>query len=214
MDSARVIIERNREVMENARQSMRESRKSMLRQPMIVTTKHMRLKDGNVIVIDKDGGDIELGDAPHGARVTTGGGAIIVGRSRGVVSAETGGGDIEIGPAEGAAAATTGAGNVSINLVGSEPHPVDVSSGKGNVDIILPKDANATLDLETAYTKNCTKHSKISGDFPLTVTETNEWDASQGTPRKYVRVRQKIGNGGPVIRVRTVNGDIRLKRGS
>ena len=214
MDSARVILRRNREIMERARESMRESRETSESSPTIVTMKRMRVQDGNVIVIDKDGGDIEIDDAPHGARVSTGGGAIIVGRARAAVSAHTGGGDIEIGLAEGAAAATTGAGDVSINLVGEGAHPVNVSSGKGSIEIILPKDANATLDLETAYTQNYGKHTQIKGDWPLTVTETDEWDASQGTPRKYVRVRQKIGKGGPVIRVRTVNGDIRLKQGS
>jgi hypothetical protein len=29
-----------------------------------------------------------------------------------------------------------------------------------------------------------------------------------------VRVQQKIGNGGSLIRVRTVNGDIRIKQGN
>jgi hypothetical protein len=166
------------------------------------------------IVIDKDGGSIELQDAPKGAHVTTGGGAIIIGKSRGDVSAMTGGGDIDLGPMDGAADATTGAGDVSINLVGERPHPVNIRSGKGNVELVLPPDANATLDLETAYTENYRRHTKITGDWPLNVTETDQWDDSHGTPRKYVRVRQEIGKGGPVIRVRTVNGDIRVKRGS
>jgi hypothetical protein len=214
MDSARVILRKNREIMDRARESVREIRVTSESSPRIVKMKTMRMQDGNVIVIDKDGGDIDLDDAPHGARVSTGGGTIVVGRARGTVSAHTGGGDIEIGPSEGAAAATTGAGDVSINLVGEGAHPVDVSSGKGNVQLFLPKDANATLDLETAYTDNYHGHPQIKGDWPLTVTETNEWDSSQGTPRKYVRVRQQIGKGGPVIRVRTVNGNILLKRGS
>ncbi|HLB08735.1 MAG TPA: hypothetical protein VK617_04325, partial [Gemmatimonadaceae bacterium] len=121
-------------------------------------------------------------------------------------------GRISIGRADAAAKATTGAGDVTITTGGGEAHPVDVRSGSGNVELRLPKGANATLDLETAYTENFGKATKIRSDWPLDVTETNEWDASQGTPRKYVRARQKIGNGGPLIRVRTVNGDINLKQ--
>jgi len=221
---AREMFERHREEMASAREAMQRARESMLlnrdsdtsdSDPTIVTMKHMRmLKDGKSIVIDKDGGDVHLEDAPDGARIFTGGGAIVVERSKGVVRAQTGGGNIEISSAEGSAAAVTGAGDVSINLVGESAHPVNVSSGKGNIDLILPKDANATLDLETAYTKNYGKHTQIKGDWPLTVVETDEWDSSQGTPRKFVRVKQTIGKGGPVIRVRTVNGDIRIKRGS
>ena len=170
-------------------------------------------KDG-LIIIDKDGGSIQLEDAPKGARVMTGGGAIMIGKSRGDVSAETGGGNIDLGPIEGGADATTGAGNVVISLVGERPHPVNITSGKGSVELVLPKDANVTLDLETAYTENSSRHTKITGDWPLKVTETDEWDDSHGTPRKYVRVRQDIGRGGPVVHIRTVNGDITIKRGS
>jgi hypothetical protein len=214
IDSARIVLRRNRVLMNRAHESMRESMDDSESSPRIVKMKRLRVQDGNVIVIDKDGGDIDLDEVPHEARVSTGGGAIVVGRAHGAVSATTGGGDIEIGPAEGAAAATTGAGDVSINLVGEAPHPVNVSSGKGNVEIILPSNVNATLDLEVGYTKNWGKHPQIKGDWPLTVTETDDWDSRQGTPRKYVRVRQTLGKGGPVIRVRTVNGDIKLKRGS
>jgi hypothetical protein len=214
MDSARVIIRRNRETINRARDTILEGTDDSEASPRIVRMKSMRTQNGNVIVIDKDGGDIQLDDVEHDAHVSTGGGAIVVGRARGSVSAYTGGGDIEIGPAEGAAAATTGAGDVSISLVGEAPHPVNVSSGKGNVEIVLPKDANATLDLEIGYTKNFSKHPVIEGDWPMTVTQTDSWDASEGTPRKYVRVKQTIGKGGPVIRVHTMNGNIRIKRGN
>jgi DUF4097 and DUF4098 domain-containing protein YvlB len=137
----------------------------------------------------------------------------VIGKSKGDVRAQTGGGDIDLGPLEGGADATTGAGDVSINLVGERLHPVNIMTGKGNVELVLPKDANATLDLETAYTQNFGRRTKIQGDWKLNVTETDDWDDSHGTPRKYVRVRQDIGKGGPVIRIRTVNGDITLKRG-
>jgi hypothetical protein len=81
------------------------------------------------------------------------------------------------------------------------------------VELVLPRDANVTLDLETSYTKNFHRKATIKSDLPLDVTETHDWDDSHGTPRKYVRVKQTIGKGGPVIRIRTVNGDIRIKQG-
>ena len=89
-----------------------------------------------------------------------------------------------------------------------------MTSGKGQVVLVLPSDLNATLELETAYTDNFGRKTRIVSDWPLNVTETNNWDDSQGTPRKYVRVRQKIGSGGGLIRVRTVNGNVVLKRGT
>ena len=160
------------------------------------------------------GGELSLPSAPQGARVTTGGGRISIGSSGGEVYAQTGGGPIDIGPASGSVAAHTGAGDVNIELKGSGSHSVDVTSGSGQVVIVAPADLNATLELETAYTNNFRGKTRIVSDWPLNVTETNNWDDSQGTPRKYVRVRQNLGKGGAEIRVRTVNGNIVLKRGS
>jgi beta-lactamase regulating signal transducer with metallopeptidase domain/DUF4097 and DUF4098 domain-containing protein YvlB len=160
------------------------------------------------------GGAISVPSAPEGAYVTTGGGRIRIGPSGGEVHAHTGGGDIEVGPASGSVEAFTGAGDVRIELKGADSHTVGVTSGKGDVDLILPPNLNATLELETAYTNNFGRKTRISGDWPVSVTETPDWDDSHGTPRRYVRVRQNIGRGGAVIRVRTVNGDITLRRGS
>ena len=166
------------------------------------------------IRMNSNGGDISLPAAPNGARVTTGGGAVRIGPSAGEVYASTGGGPIDIGPASGSVEAHTGGGNVTITLTGSGPHSVDVTSGKGQVELIVPRDVSATLELESAYTNNLGHETRIESDWPLTITSTKDWDRSEGTPRKYVRARQTIGSGGPVIRVRTVNGNVLLRRGN
>jgi len=88
-----------------------------------------------------------------------------------------------------------------------------VTSGSGRVVITAPNDLNATLDLTTAYTNNRRTKTSIISDWPVTVTETPDWDNTEGTPRRYVRVRQQLGRGGPLIRVNTVNGDIVLRKG-
>jgi DUF4097 and DUF4098 domain-containing protein YvlB len=164
------------------------------------------------IRMDAAGGPLSLPSAPQGARVTTGGGRIRIGPSGGAVYAETGGGPIDIGPATGSVAAHTGSGDVSLQLIGAGPHDVDITSGTGRVVLVVPSDLNATLELESAYTENFGRKTRVVGDWPLSVSETAGWDDSHGTPRKYVRVRQNIGRGGGLIRVRTVNGDIELKR--
>jgi DUF4097 and DUF4098 domain-containing protein YvlB len=166
------------------------------------------------ITMKSSGGAISVPSAPDGAHVTTGGGRIRIGPAGGQVYAQTGGGDIEIGPATGSVEAITGAGDVRIELKGADSHSVSVASGTGEVDLIVPANLNATLELETAYTNRLGHKTQIISDFPVSVTETSAWDDSHGTPRRYVRVRQNIGRGGEVIRVETVNGDIKLRRGS
>jgi DUF4097 and DUF4098 domain-containing protein YvlB len=165
------------------------------------------------IIMSTAGGAISLPSAPNGARVTTGGGKISIGSAGGAVYAQTGGGDIQIGPAAGSVEAITGAGDVDIDFRGNGS--VDVAAGVGRVTIRAPSDLNANLELITAYTdKFRGGKTRIISDWPVSVTETPEWDYSKGTPRRYVIVRQQIGNGGPLIRVNTTNGDIVLRKGS
>jgi hypothetical protein len=73
---------------------------------------------------------------------------------------------------------------------------------------------NATLDLETGYTQKFRGKTRIISDWPVSITETTDWDDSHGTPRRYVRVRQQVGRGGPLIKVNTTNGDIVLRKGA
>jgi beta-lactamase regulating signal transducer with metallopeptidase domain len=185
----------------------------------ISTTTHWSDDDGSRagfamsgIRMSMAGGPISLAAAPDGARVTTGGGRIRIGPSGGEVYAMTGGGDIDIGPATGSVEAHTGAGDVTIELKGAGAHSVNVTSGRGQVVLVVPRDLDATLDLETAYTNNFGHKTRIVSDFPLQTSETADWDAREGTPRRYVRARQTLGKGGGIIRVRTVNGDVVLKR--
>ena len=162
----------------------------------------------------RSGGAISLDEAPDGARVTTGGGPIRIGRSAGEVFARTGGGTIEIGPAEGSVVASTGAGDITVTFRGRGLHAADLTSGQGKVVLVLPRDFNGMLVLETAYTNNLAHKTYIDSDWPLSITETPDWDATYGTPRRYVRAREVIGSGGGTIRVRTVNGNVIVRRGS
>jgi beta-lactamase regulating signal transducer with metallopeptidase domain/DUF4097 and DUF4098 domain-containing protein YvlB len=167
--------------------------------------------------VTKAGGDIVVDRAPDGAVLETGGGEIRLGPSSGDVRVQTGGGDIEIGPATGSVSATTGAGDVTVTIIGGEgkgaDHSVEVFSGKGSVVIELPENLSARFDLETAYTENFGRRTRITSDWNLSQEETERWDDSEGTPRKYVRARGTVGEGGGLIRVRIVNGDVTIRRG-
>ena len=178
----------------------------------IMGVERARTFAANGIRMNSAVGAIVLPAAPDGAHVTTGKGRIWIGPSGGEVYASTGGGPIEIGPATGSVDARTGAGDVTIQLDGAGMHSVDVLSGKGDIVLILPPELDATLDLETAYTSTFGRQTRIVSDWPLTIVETSTWDTAQGTPRRYVRARQNLGRGGSLIRVRTVNGDVRLRR--
>lgn len=163
--------------------------------------------------MSKAGGSINLASVPAGGVLSTGGGDITIGSSGGKLRVSTGGGSIDLGRMGGDVVATTGAGNVSITVVNTDgtSHSVEVHSGSGRVTIDLPANIDAQLDLETAYTET---HSptKIESAFAVNVTETQEWDYRNGTPRRYVRATGTAGSGRGLIRIRTVNGDVVIRR--
>lgn len=163
--------------------------------------------------IEKAGGDIVLNAAPNGARVHTGGGDIRVGESRDAVSAHTGGGDVQIGPASASVEAGTGAGEVRIVIDRVTPGQViEAWSGKGRVIIELPRDFDGRLELETAHTRTHEETARISSDFDIDREPLTDWDDRQGTPRRYLRASGRIGRGDARVVVRTVNGEIEIRR--
>ena len=179
--------------------------------PGAVGSGKIRTASGDDYYVRKSGGDIRIAEAPNGASVGTGGGHVTIGRSNGDVSATTGGGDMTVGPVNGAVELTTGAGDVRVTVT-STNKPINIASGNGTITLILPEGMSANLDLETAFTRHHRGETRIQSDWPVSTTVTSNWDNAMGTPRRYVRTRSAIGGGGPTIRVRTVNGNIIIRR--
>jgi beta-lactamase regulating signal transducer with metallopeptidase domain/DUF4097 and DUF4098 domain-containing protein YvlB len=173
-----------------------------------------RADKAGVVHISRAGGNVHLDEAPKGAAITTGGGNVRVGRSGGDVEVGTGGGDIEIGPASGSVSAHTGAGRVAVKIApGAGPeHSVEIASGSGAAVIELPANLSARFEIETAYTEKYGKKTRIVSDFPLQLSETSTWDATQGTPRKYVRGAGTAGKGEGLVEVKIVNGDVTIRK--
>jgi DUF4097 and DUF4098 domain-containing protein YvlB len=165
------------------------------------------------LVIDKAGGNIDLNAAPNGARVHTGGGDVHVGEAGGDVSATTGGGDVSVGPASGSVKASTGAGEVHIIVDrSSRDQLIEAWSGKGKVIIELPRDFQGRLELETAHTRTHEATASIRSDFEIDREPLTDWDDRQGTARRYLRATGRIGRGDARVVVRTVNGEIEIRR--
>lgn len=167
-----------------------------------------------VLHIGKAGGDVDLEEAPEGAVISTGGGRVSVGRSAGLVDASTGGGDIEIGPVAGSVRAGTGAGDIHVTLAdaGGERQTVNLTSGSGKMIVELPAGFDGAIELETSYTESHGRATRIESAWQLQHEPATDWDDREGTPRRYVRARGVLGNGRGLVRIKTVNGDIELRR--
>jgi hypothetical protein len=163
--------------------------------------------------IQKAGGDVDLDGVPNGGRIHTGGGDITIGRSAGTIRANTGGGDIRIGPVAGSIDATTGAGEVRLIVdKASGEQVIEAASGYGRVIIELPSDFDGRLDLETAHTRTHESTSRIDSDWELIRQPLTDWESRAGTPRRYLRASAVLGRGTGRVTVRTVNGEIEIRR--
>jgi len=164
--------------------------------------------------ITRAGGAVDLDDVPQGGEIHTGGGDIHIARGAGTIQAQTGGGDVTVGPIAGSVSASTGAGDVRLQLVsvGGRGQSAQVWSGTGNVVVELPADLNARFEIETGYTESFGRVAKITSDWTLEREPVTGWDSSEGTPRRLVRATGTAGHGDGFIKIKTVNGDVELRR--
>jgi DUF4097 and DUF4098 domain-containing protein YvlB len=163
---------------------------------------------GEEVHIDTMGGSIDVSDAPLGANVHTMGGDITIESAAVSVEAETMGGDIEIGEADGWVKATTMAGDVHVRVVGS--HDVKLETMHGEVRLELPDGGDMDFDVEIQFTKNSNRNYRIESDFPLDISEAEDWTYDRGTPRKVIR-GVSSGGGNRVV-IRAINGNVYLSR--
>jgi len=168
------------------------------------------------VKISTMGGAIHVDDAPNGADVHTMGGAITIKSAKKYVKAKTMGGAIEIGSVDGWVKATTMGGDITAAMTGdaSGPdHSVELSSMGGEVILSLPKNIDANFDIHLVYTRDSRQDYEIRSDFDLNIEEADDdWNYSGGQARKEITGTGKTGTGKHTIYVKTVNGDIIIKK--
>jgi len=133
---------------------------------------------------------------PHGASVehlATVNGTLRISDVDNVEELRTVNGNIEVFEGGGAVRAHTTNGNIHIELPRRQARDVVAETMNGSVIMALPADAQA--DLET----RCL-NGNFSSEIPISMEST-------AAPRE---MRGRLGAGGAVIRLRTVNGAIRI----
>ena len=168
---------------------------------------------GETVQISSMGGSIDVDEAPDGAIVQTAGGGIDIRDADQFVKAQTGGGDIYIQIESGWVKATTGAGDIDVVIKAEAKDNGDVTllTGTGDVSITLPSGFSMELDVDLAYTRNSDQDYRIISDFDIDEERTSKWDSDHGTPRKHIYGTATIAGGRHKIKIKTVNGDVRIK---
>src|SRR5262249_299153 len=161
------------------------------------------------------GGEINVDSAPSGADVKTGGGRIHISSARGFVKASTGGGRIDIDAVDGWVKASTGAGAVNVTVTGDGSegrHDIYITTGTGEVTLTVPANFSMEFDLKLGYTR-ADRQYQIVSDFDMDKQATSDWSSEEGTPRKYIFGTGSVAGGKNKITIKTVNGNIYIKRG-
>ena len=167
-----------------------------------------------ILEISQAGGNIDIETAERGARLVTGGGNIRLGSAHDFVDAQTGGGDIVLVSVDGDVSAVTGSGAATVALNAPRTagvNDVRITSGSGPVTVVLAPGVGAEFDVETGHTAAHGQPVRVLSNLPLQISEGSGFEAvERGTPRRYVRANGRAGEVRYRIRIRTVNGDVRI----
>lgn len=110
------------------------------------------------------------------------------------VEANSVNGNVEVAELRGRVEARTVNGSIRAKgQVGRDG--LDYETVNGSIEIELPANADVNVSLRTT-------NGRVTSDFPITFS-------GEINPR---RIEAKVGNGGPELRARTVNGGIRLRK--
>ncbi|MBU8922519.1 MAG: DUF4097 domain-containing protein [Bacteroidales bacterium] len=173
------------------------------------------VKRAKKVKVSTMGGDVDIDEAPEGADAHTMGGDITIESAGKYAKAKTMGGDIEIHSIDGWVVATTMGGDVTVRMVGDPAkgkRDVRIKSMGGDVEVTLPAGLSIDFDVEIAFTKNYRKKCEIISDFPIQIEETKEWKRKWGQKRKYIYGTGEVDGGEHTIKIRTINGNVRIKK--
>lgn len=161
------------------------------------------------------GGDLDVDSAPDGASLETMGGDIHIGDAADHVQAQTMGGDIQVDSIDGWADLTTMGGDVTMRMTGDPARgkrDVEITSMGGDIELTLPEGIAASFDLETEYSRHSGREPRIISDFPVQVTEST-CEEEHGKPCTNLRGTGTSGAGTHHIKIRTIQGDITIRKG-
>jgi DUF4097 and DUF4098 domain-containing protein YvlB len=162
------------------------------------------------------GGNVAVGEAPMGANLSTMGGDIYLSSAVRYVKAKTGGGNIHINAIDGWVHATTMFGNIAVTMIGDPEkrnRDVILTSNGGDISLTLPPRISMTAYISLAHTINNRNRYAITSDFELAQEGPGELVYHDGTPRRYTIGSGSIAGGKHRITVKTINGNIFLKKG-
>ena len=156
----------------------------------------IRVPRGVHLAVWSGNGELRVAGATSEVDANSGNGDVSVEGAGDRVTAYSGNGDVRVTTGRGPVTVETGNGQVWVRMetLGTSA-PMEFSSGNGTVTVLLPEGFEGDIEARTG-------NGEFQSDFPIT---------TQGRFSRH-RLSGRIGRGGPVIRLRSGNGDIELRR--
>jgi DUF4097 and DUF4098 domain-containing protein YvlB len=164
-------------------------------------------KCGGTVKATTGGGSVDLGEIGGPVEIETGAGSIRLASAKGRVQAQTGGGTIQLDGAT-SVQAETSAGGITVKLF-SSPNAggrsnSSLETSAGDITVYLADDLAVSVRAEIEMANGHTIHSDFS-DIHVS-SEGGSWGP------KTVTAEGQLNGGGPVLKIRTNSGNVRLLR--
>lgn len=167
----------------------------------------LRIATGNgAVSVERAGSDVNastgngrvrVAETEGTVRVSTGNGAVEVRNAKGRVHVSTGNGDVDVVTSEGPVEVSSGNGDIDVRMSALRAREdMAFHTGSGDVHLTLPANYSGELDASTG-------NGSIRSDFDLKIK-------GQLSPR---HIRATIGEGGPMLRMTTGNGEFEIRKG-
>lgn len=174
------------------------------------------IKLGNIggdVDAHTSGGSITLDDANGEVNLRTSGGSINIGETTGRVDAKTSGGSINMNGSGGDVSAHTSGGSLRLkNIKGN----IDASTSGGSIHAEFAEQIDKNCQLKTSG-GGITVYLKPDVSIDIDASTSGgrvycELPIKAESLKKKNKLRGQINDGGPLLRLRTSGGNIRIKR--
>ena len=154
---------------------------------------------GGQLVADTGGGQIDIGQASGAIRATTAGGGIRILGSHGPTQLVSQSGSIYLSRVISAVHAQTASGGITAWFDGVQPTPSELQSADGDIIVYLP--SNIAITVEAAGPRHIYVDPALSAKISSQIT---------GQVPRVIQEQASLNGGGQVLRLKTIDGDIRL----
>ena len=147
--------------------------------------------------VKTSGGGITIGSVAGAVEAKTAGGSIRIDRATGNVNARTSGGGITVEEVMGSINAKTSGGSIKAYISGQPEGDCSLETTGGSVTAYLVEDIAVDVDARTSG-------GNVSTDVPVTTVVQGKMSRN--------RLQGAINGGGPLLKLRTSGGGIRLRQ--